>query len=260
MTCAEAIALLSRHLDCELNEPAADALCEHLDACPACRAAEAEQRRIDAAAARASLDGTMPADVWNSVSRAVRTDSGETRAPRVIRLQGWAAVAAVVVMAVGGWWISGLMGQGSRDSGALPGSWIVTEYENAVASAGTFRTVASSQDRVPLGSFQDMCLDCSAGCKGHEIRLVSISERICRAGMKMVEVRLTCCGEPVVVKLAPAGCRGRLQDVAAELKRGRPVGYCERGVHVNAQMIGPYVAVSASRHPLSEIWNLLRRS
>ncbi|QOJ14654.1 MAG: zf-HC2 domain-containing protein [Planctomycetia bacterium] len=258
MTCAEANALLSRHLDCELDEHTAESLCAHLDACPACRCAESVQRRIDAAAARTSLGCTMPADVWNCVTRAIRSESCEAGAPRILRLHGWAAVAAVVVMAFGGWWVSGLFGP--RDSVALPGSWIVAEYENAVASAGTFRTVAAAQDRVPLGSFQDMCLDCSAGCEGHEVRLVSIAERVCRAGTKVVEVRLTCCGEPVVVKLAPAGCRGRLKDVAAELRSGRPVGYCERGVHVAAQMIGPYVAVSASRHPLSEIWSLLRRS
>ena len=121
MTCDQALEAISAALDGELSDAEREELEVHLTSCPACRALYDDLRDIQADALDSALE--VPEGFHDRVMAAVAEESGVTPV-RTRKRRSWkrwgglAAVAAVVVLAVGPNLLSGLGGNGGSNTSA----------------------------------------------------------------------------------------------------------------------------------------------
>jgi hypothetical protein len=86
----------------------------------------------------------------------------------------------------------------------------------------------------------------------HVVQLVSVNQRP-QADGAIVEVRLNCCGEPVLLAFARSDQPGPLADVVAALAPDDSFSYQRDDVSLMARRVGGFVALGVSRHGLGNM-------
>jgi hypothetical protein len=222
MNCQECRKWWSPYLDSELDAHTTFQVAEHLRACPSCRERfEREAYFEDWLRTKLRRDH-MPTDVWGALCDQVRgtrtsaggTDSGAWRGRWALR--GLALAAAVGLIVIGGL----LYTQWERGSGGdtqAPPVRIVRGKQSIADILQDRSPTLIAFDEAPADDFarrlaelSRKCLDASltidpARSDGHPLELICVREARDRAGNPYLEVRLNCCGRPVVLAITKAG-------------------------------------------------------
>lgn len=254
MNCREVRKWMSPYLDSELGQTKTFEIGEHLAACESCAERFEAERRADELIRERIPRESMPDELWEAVTVAP--------APRVSR--GWfgvrsiAAVAAVIAIAV----LSVTMLQ----TGGTPATpRVIDEYVAAAPEDLPFSGPGDSKDRsrqvnsVLRREFGlEMAMPRPGQLVGHfGFELVSAIERTDPQGRKFVEVRLNCCGKPVILAFASRDAR----MVPAQFQWPNPPGGQGKenvgAFHVAYRDVGGAMVVGASKHPVADILDLL---
>lgn len=258
MTCEEARRLILSHID-PPNEAAPNAtLTAHLESCKACRARLEAERRIERAIADRLRRDTLPDADWRRIEAAVRRSQpvgGWSRWPM------YGAAAAVLLLLT--WRVSvAMLGLGPShlnkggESGTKvitasnPGRQIVRRYLDEATGDAAFKPQANAATALP---FSNLGFDLSPRSMGyHPAELISVAEKPGPDGT-ILEIRLNCCGQPVLMLVAPRSKPGALADVATALHTESEFAYREDGVNVAGRGLGEYVVLAASRHTVTPL-------
>lgn len=252
MTCKEARKLMSPYLDSELGQTKTFEISEHLRQCPECAVRFARERHVDDVM-RTCLDPpAMPEELWSHIR-------GELATPSWIRRLGTRnglALAACLAIAFIGTTIFWQQ-QGSRER-----PWIVRHIVAEAPDDHPFQAFPPGQPAVErlLRDEYRIQLAMSPTVKAtehYDLQLISVTKRTDDRGREYVELRLNCCGHPVVVALARAdGDLAAPFDVVSA--KDVPLPRTVDGVHLAAKRIDDVVAVAASRHPVDHVLGSIR--
>lgn len=250
MNCREARRCLSPYLDSELDPTTTFAISEHLRVCDDCRRRFDAERGVDQAIVAELGVEKMPDELWRQIVRPMRT-------PRWVRWRLYAplaAAAAIVLIVWAGWpW---------RPAAAPQPHWVVRDFLAETSNGQPFvsadaQTVAAGMT-MPLKPFSDLVVNFTGEASlKHVVQFVRLDTVRDADGAEIVEVRLNCCGEPVIVRAAKRDRPGRLREFldldAAQLAALPSAGDGKRRVSVAEREVGDYVVVAVSRHPMNEL-------
>lgn len=248
MNCRETRKWLSPYLDSELEQTKTFEVSEHLRVCSEC-AERFETERNAEVLVRASLEReTMPPALWQKITSDVSTPSWVRR----LAGRGVLSLAAVVALAFVTW---GVLPSGTSDASPTwlaesfvaetPGNHPFANTDTDAALA--LRTLLSALDL----AFAPMAE--KAAHAGHfDFQLISTTRRVDPSGRAIVEVRLNCCGLPVLLAFAATDTDGT-SSLDGMLNQPLPNVAAFENLNVAARRIGSVVAVALSRHPVKGI-------
>ncbi|MBI5866220.1 MAG: zf-HC2 domain-containing protein [Planctomycetes bacterium] len=245
MNCRETRRCLSPYLDSELDPTTTFAISEHLRTCDGCRRRFDAERGVDQAIVTGLGAEKMPDELWREIVRPLR-------APRwtIWRLYAPLAAAAAIALVVwSGWpW---------RPAAQQP-HWVVREF---LAETNNGQPFASADvQMVPAGMTMPrrpvaglVVNFTGEAALRHVVQCVRLDTVRDADGAEIVEVRLNCCGEPVIVRAAKRDQPGRLREFVG-LDATRLASLPSQGkVAVSEREVGEYVVVAVSRHPTNEL-------
>ncbi len=244
MNCQQARRCLSPYLDSELDPTATFAISEHLRVCEACRRRFEAEREVESKIVYGLRAGNMPEGMWRDIIQPLRK-------PRWI---GWrlamplAAAAAVMLVIWAGW--------PSRSAPSQP-HWLVSEFLSETGGGKPFSSsnavTVQAGMTMPLKPYSDLALNFAGeAARQHVAQFVRMDTVLDERGAEYVEVRLNCCGEPVIIRVAQRERAGRLQEFVGDGEHVLAAA-TEGGVVVGQREIGDYVVVAVSRHPVSDL-------
>jgi len=255
MNCHDTRRWLSPYLDSELGATKTFEVSEHLRRCGDCKDRFAAERRADELVRSRLEQDTMPPELWSALVRDVRTPAWSRR----LRRRWVSASAACLLLAV-----LGVVGVWSMGSGAGDaGDWAVRAFVAATDDGKDFDAhaqEAGSPERLLLEKFGIRIeRDLIKGNFGpHAVSLVSATTRTDRDGRAYLELRLKCCGYPVLMALAafgegdpPAPFEGA---ALAPARATRRVG----DVHIATRRIDGVAVMAVSRHSVEQLVASLR--
>lgn len=240
MNCKDTRKWLSPYLDSELGKTKTYEISTHLDACPECKDRFDAERHAEELI-RSRLDREpMPPELWSRITRDVSTPSWIRRLRNSPVTAVAACVAFFVIAAVVFSWNSTL-----NDD-----LWIVRELAKAAPLKAGFEPRDAGITPDVEGVIWDtlgvrITLRKSNNSLKHtEMKLVSATRRSDEEGHAFVEVRLNCCGHPVLLILAAP-------DTALAPTRlaSRQLG----DIKVGIRTLGGVVAVAASPHEVDAV-------
>jgi hypothetical protein len=246
MNCQQARSRLSPYLDSELDAGTTFAISEHLRACDACRGRFEAEREVERLITTRLQPVHVPDALWGDIVRPIRQRS-LTRWRLYVPL---AAAAAVAIITWTGWTLS-------RPEKVQP-HWVVREFLTDTAGGRPFVTSAARVNgagmTMPLKPFADLVVSLAGeDALNHVVEMVRLDTKTDEDGAQFVELRLNCCGEPVLLRVARRDHPGRLREFIgadpsklASLPTAAKVTVAERDV-------GDYVVVAVSRHPVSHL-------
>ncbi|GIK23640.1 MAG: hypothetical protein BroJett005_30540 [Ignavibacteriota bacterium] len=245
MNCREARRCLSPYLDSELDPTTTFAISEHLRVCDDCRRRFEAERGVDqAVVAKLSVE-SVPDEVWREVVRPLRT-------PRWVRWRLYAPLAAAAAIALIVW-----TGWPWKAAAPQP-HWVVREFLAETNSGRPFdsadaQTVPAGMT-MPLKPFSDLVVTFTGeAALRHVVQFVRLDTVRGADGAEIVEVRLNCCGEPVIIRAAKRDQPGRLREFVG-LDATRLASLPSAGEAAVAEReVGDYVVVAVSRHPTHEL-------
>lgn len=247
MNCREIRRWLSPYLDSELGKTKTFEVSEHLRECSACAKRFESERRVDTLMAEKLAD--VPAMDFGAMLR-------EAAQPKRALLGPWrlGAVGLAACVALVAWSMIGLSPAGS---GGVE-DWIAAEFA-AVAPAGKAFVPVSGASTDLLGQVEST-LGVSLAMKsiaeafpGHVVEVVRVARRSRGGRAPYVEVRLNCCGEPVLVAFA---ARSDVEDfgrLPEDVESGSVRRHESSGLTIATWASGELVLVAASRHSVSNI-------
>lgn len=245
MNCREARRCLSPYLDSELDPTTTFAISEHLRVCEECRRRFEAERDVDRNVVAALDAGNMPDEMWQDIVRPVQRPSWR-------RWLAYAPLAAAVVFAMVVW-----AAWPRRPAGSQP-HWVVQEFLAATNYGHPF--AASDGITMPSGKtlrlnpFANLVMSLAGeDAMKHVVQLVRIDTVREPDGAESVEVRLNCCGEPVIVRAARRDRAGRLREfIGADEERLAMLPSTDN-ITVAEREVGDYVVVAVSRHPMTHL-------
>lgn len=245
MNCQAARRHLSPYLDSELDPTTTFAISEHLQACKDCRRRFDAERRVDQEIAGELDAGDVSDQVWREALRPL-----EAPLWRRWRVLMPLATAAVVVIAIGIGWLT--------SSPSSQPHWVVREFLAETNGGQPFKTANAETVpagmTMPLRPFSDLIVRLTPEVAlDHVVQFVRMDTVRNADGTEIVEVRLNCCGEPVIVRAAKRDRPGRLREFL-EADETRLASLSNAGdVAVARREVGDYVVVAVSRHPTQEL-------
>ena len=252
MTCKEARKLMSPYLDSELGQTKTFEISENLRRCPECAARFAGEHHVDDVM-RSCLDPpAMPGELWSEIR-------GELTTPSWIRRLGTRsglAIAACLAIAC----ISTVIFWQQQESQEPP--WIVRHIVAEAPDDHPFQAFPLGQpsaERLLRDEYKIQLAMSPTGkaTEHYDLQLISATKRTDDGGREYIELRLNCCGHPVVVALARAdGDLAAPFDVVSAKDVTLPPAV--DGVRLASKRIGGLVAVAASRHPVEHILGSIR--
>ncbi len=260
MNCREARRCLSPYLDSELDPTTTFAISEHLRVCDDCRRRFEAERGVDQAIVSELAVEKMPDELWREIVHPLR-------APRWIRWRLYVPLAAAAAIALCVWagWPWGM--DWTRERIAPQPHWVVREFLAETSNGQPFasadaQTVPAGMT-MPLKPFSDLVVTITGeAARRHAVQLVRLDTVRGADGAAVVEVRLNCCGEPVIVRAAKRDQPGRLREFvgldAAQLAALPSAGDGKRRVSVAEREVGDYVVVAVSRHPMNQLLGAMR--
>jgi len=249
MNCKETRKWMSPYLDSELGSTKTFEVSEHLRTCPACTARFEAERHVDQLIRTRLSTDSMPENLWTKISETVSTPPWI----RVLRSQRYWAMAACLVIAVTG--VLMVQRAGSLEHAPLIVQQFVAETpgnrpfvtSDSVAGATTLDSVLRDTLRVALSAPSNL------ETMGHKnFQVVSTTKRADAHGREFVEVRLNCCGEPILLVLAKSVGGAwplSLDQLADDTQHARAFD----GVNVGVRDLGDVRAVVTSRHSIQLI-------
>lgn len=255
MNCREARQCLSPYLDSELDPTRTFEISEHLRVCDPCRWRFEAEREVERQVLARLRPENMPDAMWRDVVHSVRV-----RPPTRWRLYAPLAAAAALVFVVwAGWSLI-------RPSPTAP-HWMVQEFLTetgggrpfvaAMSGAGGTGSITPKDvrgERMPLNPFADLVMDFAGEqVLHHATQLVRFDTKKDTDGSEFVEVRLNCCGEPVILRAARRDQPGRLGEfIGAEASTLAALPTTGK-VTIAEREVGEYVVVAVSRHPVTDL-------
>ena len=252
MKCTETRKWMSPYLDSELGKTKTFEVSEHLARCPDCARRFESERRVDELMRSRMESGPMPDEVWSRITRGLATPWWVRRL-RTVRGLAVAACFVIAAVAVGVFYPS--------DDGT-DGPWIVDRFEAITADGLPFPGEANAPTdvarviRETLGVGLAMAPPARV-MDAHRIEMVSVTTRRDENGREYVEVRLNCCGEPVLLTLAsPDDAIQRVRFESAVFGED-DTARSASGVNFARMRFGGVLAMVASRHSVAPIMSSL---
>jgi len=258
MNCKEVRKWISPYLDSELGSTKTFEVSEHLRICEECAARFESERRADELVRVRLAKDTMPDELWANVAQAVSAPAWM----HVLRTRRYWAIAACLVVALAGVTLV----RSIRSTGHDP--LIVQQFASETPGNKPFAVTEPELGSARLDAFlrDTLGVTFSAGADmvvmGHtRFQVVSTANRVDANGREYVEVRLNCCGEPMLLVLAKStgGTWPLALDQLADVQPGRLVRSFD-GVNIGVRDLGGVRAVVTSRHPIQHILGSLSRS
>ncbi len=248
MNCRETRKWLSPYLDSELEQTKTFEVSEHLRVCPGCAERFEAERNAEQLVRRSLERETMPGELWQRITHDVATP------PWVRRLgaRTTLALAAAIVLAFLVWGV--LPNRSVEASPAwLAESFVAETPDNSPfvdAHSSAARAMRTLRDALHLGMTSMPSTAARTGHFGFE--LISTQRLVDASGRTLVEVRLNCCGQPVLLAFAQTDAQGKssLDDMLKPTLADAPAF---QHLNVDARRIGSVVAVALSRHPVAGI-------
>lgn len=275
MRCCDARAWMSAYLDSELDAGTTFKVSCHLECCEACCERFASESSADASIAGELRRVAMPDALWSDLCCSV---TGPRR-----RVHGGWLVFAATILAAGALVIvtdertASAPDRSAEDPAetaraAQAAEGVRRDFIRTARADGTWVTDdgapwvevdGAGVGLIPL--LDGSSLDLTAVEVGHATRLISI-RRTQVEGREVMDVRLECCGEPVLLRVARAP--GDDREVESDSGMARPS--VERAVtadpkiadagaaQVAARRVGEWSVIGASRHPIDHVLLALR--
>ncbi len=256
MKCHEARKWMSPYLDSELGQTKTYEVSEHLQQCGDCAQRFEGEGRVDEMIRERVEQERMPDELWGSLREI------PDRLQRTL-WHAWGsrlAMAAVLVFTFVG------MMMLWPDRGAPSTPQIVSTF---ASSAPDNQPFIATGDRMILAQQVNATLRRDFGIEvpiptpeqlgPHvDFELLSATVRTDDTGREWVEVRLNCCGQPLLLAFAK-GDGGTLPDIFNGLDGGAPdLAQDFDGVHVASRELGGGTAVVVSKHPVAGVIGHLR--
>lgn len=245
MTCVDARRRISPYLDSELDPTTTFEISEHLRLCEACRDRFEAERLVDQELARRWFTGRLPDETWRAIQR-------QTLKSAVVRVR-WAplllAAAALVIVVVSWQW------QSLRSKPFPGGERLLASFMEMTSGGKAFPSDAppARPGRMAAPGFPEVAIMLAAEVtRAHRVQIVSLAPRVEPDGATVLEMRLNCCGEPVLVELARTDAPGHLADSARGLAGGTRFAR-KSGLNLAGKRLGDFVVVAVSHHPVEEI-------
>ncbi len=250
MNCKEARRWMSPYLDSELGQTKTFEVSEHLRQCSKCTDRFGNERNVDKAMRSRLADTAMPAEQWSEFQ-------WELAAPTWVRfLSGRRSLALAACLTIAT--ISTMVALQSRDKHAGTPE-IALRFVAEAPEGHPFQVSDGGADSVEITVKNEFGLQLASPADveamGHRnFQLVGASRRTDADGRSYVEVRLNCCGHPVLVTLARP-VDGELPSPFDQLTPGLADGTAalEDGIKLAYETIGSVHVVVASRHPVEHI-------
>lgn len=250
MNCKAARKWMSPYLDSELERNVSFEVGEHLADCPDCQTRFSCERSVDDMVRSRLRREAMPRESWSRIRTLLLLPIRRHRLRRILGV----VVAATLLLAF-------------VNAFRLPPSeaqrpWIVRHYLESVPRNAGFsqsprqRAAAFALLRETLGiELADGRMETRSGT--HTVELVSAALREDANGAAYVEVRLNCCGEPVLMVLS-AGVGRAVPTVIMDESPGVTTrSRWMDDVNVVSGEIGGVFATVVSRHPVEQILDSL---
>ncbi len=255
MQCQEARKWISPYLDSELDPTKTFEVSQHLESCAPCRARFQKEGRADKLIGAALRREESYVD-WSAIERQILAPARRVIPIRPRWLLAAAACVAFILISQFDW-------PGSTVA-AHPAQWAVDELHTL------------SPDRLPfpegrgctpndVNEIAAMALDCwlvipitGGRLADHRVTLIARNIRTCEAGTNRVEIRLNCCGNPVLLIVGKCAPSGIMKDIAAELEKAGGNYAAERSshsttYHVRAIKRGKYIVLAVSPHTVDHL-------
>ncbi len=247
MNCREVRRWLSPYLDSELGKTKTFEVSEHLRQCESCATRFEQERRIDASIAEKLSDAPV-LDFGAMLREAAR--------PKRSLLGPWrmGAMGLAACLALFAWFAIGP----PAASASSAEDWIASEFVSAAPDAKAFVPVSDGsvdvvgQVKSTLGVSLSM-KSLAEAFPGHVVDLVSVSERVGDGGAPYVEVRLNCCGEPVLLAFIARDEMGPLGSIPEGDSLGAVHRHASSGLNVVLWTTDRLVLVAASRHSVNNV-------
>jgi anti-sigma factor RsiW len=254
MRCREICRWISPYLDSEVGQTKTFEISEHLRTCVECAVRFERERRVDEVLT--DWLRRTPALDWEAIeAKAMRPMNGVFSLWRI----GVVGAAACVLLAV---WLSSWSWRGA-EPGPTVNQWIVQELREASPGMRPFphrgearMTLAAATQEV-LGV--QLAFAPGAGLDGHPIELVDVCEKDAGGDCRIVEVRINCCGRPVLLAAARREDFARLGGDPSSLISSQSICLArERGLEVAAWCDERVVVVVAADHSAEDLAAVLR--
>ncbi|HRX85428.1 MAG TPA: zf-HC2 domain-containing protein [Phycisphaerae bacterium] len=264
MNCQQCRKWWSPYLDSELDASTTFEVSEHLRTCPACRERFEREARVENLLRERLRRGKMPDEAWSRICSEVRAEPRSRRFPPV-RVFALAASVAMLITA-GALIYSNLerSPQGGGNTAAVPvGQSMSDLLQDRAPTLVAFTDAPEADFNRHLENLSRQYLNAvvtidPAHGDGHTFQLLEVSEREDHKGVPYVEVRLNCCGRPVLLALAPAGCSSCIQElrnVTGNCKHKSRRG-CPKSPPIEAQSVdrdGVMIAAATADHYLTGV-------
>jgi|GEM_PF-6621326 len=244
MNCNDARRRLSPYLDSELGSSETFAISEHLRSCSACFDLFDAERRADVLIAASLTQEKMPQNIRDQLRRSVLT-SAVGRRLRFARVLALAACLALV--AFGAWQF--------RSTNTAPAA----AFSEIPSTVATFADLTSTGDLfTPSESAPEIAtvvtdligypfMPSPEVLARHHAQLVSVEHKLDSNGRRYVEMRINCCGEPLLL-VAGRTCCGMPKpfDGVRFDNDDTPTDYGD--IHFLAKQFDGVAVMVASRH------------
>lgn len=253
MNCNEARKWLSPYLDSELGSTKTFEVSEHLRQCPRCAERFESERFVDETMRTRLEKDAMPAEIWSRIAR-------EVAAPAWFRRwrsgAGWALAACVALVFIGALTLT-------RGPGAPAEPWIVHHFAEAAPGDRPYVPAAAEVDTARRVLREEYGLRLATtpeeGAVGHHrMELVSVTSRRDARGREFAEVRLNCCGRPVLMVLARPSAGDWAEPLEALPAASESYALGNRTLRTASKSLPGVRVIVASHHPVDEIMLNLR--
>ena len=251
MNCNETRKWMSPYLDSELDPTKTFEVSQHLESCDTCRVRfEKESRADDIIAKR--LRRCEPFVNWQAVER--RILSAPQKVMR-LRPRWWLAAAACIAAIIIVW---------PEQSIADPAAqWAVDELHKLSPECEPFSGEECSTAEIEARAREVLSRKIDLGLQDgriakHPIKLVDARERKCPAGNSRLEIRLNCCGKPVLLIIGRCEKLGELSSFNKVLEKDGSSWEQQRSAHnfkyrISARRTGDCVIVAVAPHQVVQL-------
>ena len=244
MNCRDTRRWMSPYLDSELGKTKTFEISEHLRQCAPCAERFEREGHVDGLLAH-RLRQTPGLD-WDQV---LRTATRKSRVFRPFQLSalGLAACLALVM------WIAR---PAANDDATRLDNWIAIALTDAAPDSMPFRRVSDASVELAALARSTLGVDLTMQLpteilRRHAVELVSVHRRTTVDNTPYLEVRLNCCGEPVLLAVAVRENAGWLGAATSEFALGAVQSRTlASGVNVAAWSDDAIVVLAASHHPI----------
>ncbi len=255
MRCQETRKWISPYLDSELDPTKTFEVSQHLESCAPCRARFEKEGRADELIGAALRREESFVD-WSAIERQILTPARRIIPIKPKWLLAAAACIAFVLISLGNW-------PGST-AAAHPAQWAVDELHTLSPHCLPFPEGPGCTPG-DVNEIAAAVLDCKLGISitggllgGHPVTLIQPSKLTCDAGTDRVEIRLNCCGNPVLLIVGKSAQSGIMKDIAAALEKagGDYSGRCSsQSTNYNVRAIkkGKYIVLAVSTHKVDHL-------